>query len=91
VRDTLFSEGGERASFDFLFESTLHLNLELFRIIFKDSVRTSKRTLHITITKVNWLMLFKEVILVYTENHTEPINTNTELLFVKAAGTYIYH
>jgi hypothetical protein len=27
-------------------------------IIFKNSVRTSKRTPHFTITKINWLMLF---------------------------------
>jgi hypothetical protein len=31
-------------------------------MIFKNSVRTSKRTPHFTITKINWLMLFKEII-----------------------------
>jgi hypothetical protein len=35
--------------------------------IFKSSVRTSKRTPHFTITKINWLTLFKEIIAVYTE------------------------
>jgi len=44
-------------------------------MLFKNSVRTSKRTPHFTITKINWLMLFKEIIAVYTENHTKPINT----------------
>jgi len=44
-------------------------------MLFKNSVRTSKRTPHFTITKINWLTLFKEIIAVYTENHTEPINT----------------
>jgi hypothetical protein len=39
------------------------------QIIFKDLIRTSKKTLHFTITKINWLMLFKEIIAVYTENH----------------------
>jgi hypothetical protein len=29
-----------------------------------NSVRTSKRTPHFTITKINWLMLFKEIIAV---------------------------
>jgi hypothetical protein len=44
-------------------------------MIFKDSVRTSKRTPHFTITKINWLMLFKEIIAVYSENQAKPINT----------------
>jgi hypothetical protein len=43
-------------------------------MLFKNSVRTSKRTLHFTITKINWLMLFKEIIAVYIENHAKPIN-----------------
>jgi hypothetical protein len=34
------------------------------KIIFKNSVRTSKRTPDFTITKNNWLMLFKEIIAV---------------------------
>jgi hypothetical protein len=40
----------------------------------KNSVRTAKKTPHFTITKINWLTLFKEVIAVYSENHTKPIN-----------------
>jgi hypothetical protein len=59
--------------------------------IYKDSARTSKRTPHFTVTKINWLMLFKEMIAVYSENHTKPINTNTALQIVKVAGTYSYH
>jgi hypothetical protein len=27
-----------------------------------------------TVTKINWLTLFKEIIPVYNENHTKPIN-----------------
>jgi hypothetical protein len=38
-------------------------------------VRTSKRTPHFTITTINWLTLFKEVIAVYNETHIKPINT----------------
>jgi hypothetical protein len=34
-------------------------------IVFKKSVRTSKRTQHFTIRKINWLMLFKGIIAVY--------------------------
>jgi hypothetical protein len=43
-------------------------------MLFKNPVRTSKRTQHFTITKINWLTLFKEIIAVYSENHTQPIN-----------------
>jgi hypothetical protein len=35
-------------------------------------------------------MVFKELIHVYTENHTKHINTNSKLIIVKAAGTYSY-
>jgi len=42
---------------------------------FKNSVRTSKRTPHFTITKINWLTLFKKIIAVYTENHLKHMNT----------------
>jgi hypothetical protein len=44
-------------------------------MLFKNSVRTSKRTPHFTITEINRLMLFKEIIAVYSEKHTKPINT----------------
>jgi hypothetical protein len=44
-------------------------------MLFKNPARTSKRTPHFTITKVNWLMLFKEIIAVYSDDHTEPVNT----------------
>jgi hypothetical protein len=32
---------------------------KLYQIAFKNPVRTSKRTPHFTITKINWLTLFK--------------------------------
>jgi hypothetical protein len=44
-------------------------------MIFINSVRTAKKTPHFTFTKINWLMLFKEIIVVYFENHTKLINT----------------
>jgi hypothetical protein len=50
------------------------LKLILVQIQFKNSVRTSKRTPHFTITKINWLTLFKDIIAVDRENHTEYIN-----------------
>jgi hypothetical protein len=42
-------------------------------MLFKNLVRTSKRTPHFTITKINWLTLFKEIIAVYTKNNIKPI------------------
>jgi hypothetical protein len=44
---------------------------KLVKIILKSSVRNSKRIPHFTITNINWLMLFKETIAVYSENRTE--------------------
>jgi hypothetical protein len=51
------------------------LKLKLARIIFKNSFRTSNRTPLFTITNINRLMLFKEIIAVYIGTHTTPINT----------------
>jgi hypothetical protein len=45
------------------------------KLIFKNSARTIKKTQRFTITKMNWLMPFKDIIPVYSENHTKPINT----------------
>jgi hypothetical protein len=59
------------------------------QIIVKKSVRTSKRTPHFTITKINWLTLFKEITAVHNENHTESINTKYKVT-EKPGGTYIY-
>jgi hypothetical protein len=64
-------------------------------MLFKNPVRTTKRTQHFTITKIKWLTLFKEIIAVYSENNKKPKNTlchqNADLLIVKADGTHSYH
>jgi hypothetical protein len=73
--------------------------MNLIYTIFKNFVPTSKKTHRVCITKINWLMLFREIIAVYSENHTEPIHTlcgqNAEIPIVKAGGrptqTYSYH
>jgi hypothetical protein len=59
-------------------------------MLFKNPVRTSKRTPHFTITKINFLTLFKEIIAVYIDNHAKPINTKAALLNVRAGGSYSY-
>jgi hypothetical protein len=48
-------------------------------MLFKNSVRTSKRTPNFTITKINFLTLFKEIIAVYSENHAKPTNTKCSI------------
>jgi hypothetical protein len=40
-------------------------------LLFNNSVRTAKKTQLFTITKISLLTLFKEIIAVYTENHTK--------------------
>jgi hypothetical protein len=67
--------------------------MKLVLKIFKHSVRTSKRTQRFTITKINWLTLFKEIIAIYSENHMNAIKTllsvqKAELLIIKSGGTY---
>jgi hypothetical protein len=67
---------------------------QLVYIIFKNSVRTAKKTQHFTVTKMNRLTLFKEIIGVCSESHTERVNKpceqSAQLLTVKAPGTYSY-
>jgi hypothetical protein len=50
---------------------------------------------HLTITNLNLLILFREIIAVYSDNHTKPINAicgqNAKIPTVKAGGTYTYH
>jgi hypothetical protein len=50
------------------------LRPKLVEIIFTNSYRTAKKTQHFTITKINCLTLFKEIIAVYRENHMKFIN-----------------
>jgi hypothetical protein len=60
-----------------------------------NAVRTSQETHYVSATKPNRLMLFREIIAVYCENHMEHINAlcgqNSEFFNVKSGGTYAYH
>jgi hypothetical protein len=56
-------------------------------MLFKNSVRTSKRTPHFTITKINWLTLFKAepVMRFRTEaRHMVALRLATELVTERA-------
>jgi hypothetical protein len=58
-------------------------------IIFKNSVRTAKKTPRLTVTKINRLTLFKEIIAVYDENHTHLHMQKADLVIVKVVvGPY---
>jgi hypothetical protein len=63
--------------------------------MFEISDQTANKTQLVTMTTINWLMLCREIIADYCENHTKPINTlcgqNAELLNVIASSTYSYH
>jgi hypothetical protein len=60
--------------------SPLNPKLAYTGLIFNSLVRTAKKTQHFTITKINWLTLFKEIIAVYSENHTKHINKKLILI-----------
>jgi hypothetical protein len=67
------------------------LKPKLVYILFKNSVRTEKKT-----TRLNYkdqlVNAVKKITAVYSENHTKHISTlcgqNTELLIIKAGGTH---
>jgi hypothetical protein len=44
-------------------------------VIYKNPVRTSQETHYLSATKPNRIMLFRETVAVYCENHTEHTNT----------------
>jgi hypothetical protein len=56
---------------------------------------TSQETRCVTATEPNRLMLFRETVVVYCENHTEHANTlcgqNAEFYYVKAGGRFSNH
>jgi hypothetical protein len=66
--------------------SSLHVNVNSLK---------PKLILIIKIQSHSGLTLFKEIISVYSENHTKPLNIlygqNAELSTLKAGGTYTYH
>jgi hypothetical protein len=50
----------------------------LFKIIFKNLVRTAKKTQLFTVEEINRLTLFKKIIAVYSENRTKHIHKNAD-------------
>jgi D-lyxose ketol-isomerase len=62
----------------------------VFYRVCKSSVFTVHKTYFISITKTSQFMLFREKIIIYFENHTEPIHAlsgqNAQIFNVKAGG-----
>jgi hypothetical protein len=65
------------------------LKPQLVKIIFKEPVRTSKRT-HFTITRLNWVMLFKEIMAFYSEKYKKLIQKYS-VRDCQDSWTYNYH
>jgi hypothetical protein len=63
-------------------------------MLFRNSICTAKKKCF-SITKTIWSMVFKEIVAVYSKNHTKPVNTfsgrEAELPIVKAGGTFNYN
>jgi hypothetical protein len=57
-------------------------NTKLIWTEFKKSAPVSNKTQHISITKISWLLQFKKIIVIYTDNHMKPINTLCEQIKV---------
>jgi hypothetical protein len=57
--------------------------------MFKNTSPASKKTKHVSVANIIWLMLFREIIAAYSEEYTKSINTlccqNVEFLNVKEA------
>jgi hypothetical protein len=64
-------------------------------LICTNPIRTSQETHYISATKPNRLMLFRETVAVYCENHTEHTGTlcgkNAEFCYFVASGIYSDH
>jgi hypothetical protein len=49
--------------------------MKMIKKLFTNTAPTAKKTQHLTITETSWIMLVKETVAVYTENHTKPTNS----------------
>lgn len=49
--------------------------MQIIQIIFKNSAVSSQKTQRLSIAKMNKLMLFRKIIVVYCKNHTKSVNT----------------
>jgi hypothetical protein len=62
------------------------LKPKLGSAVFKNEVCATKKTLCFTGTKINWLTLFKEINIVYADNHTKHHKCKLQDLWILGAG-----
>jgi hypothetical protein len=71
------------------------LKSELLQNNTYNSVLTSQETNYFSATKTSLLMLFRETVAVYCENHMRHTNTlferKADFLYIQVGGTYINH
>jgi hypothetical protein len=71
------------------------INVEFLLNKIQNPVHISQETYYVSATETNRLMLFRETVGVYCENHTGHTDTlcgqNTEFQYVKEGGTYSNH
>jgi hypothetical protein len=51
------------------------MQVNYFKMLYKNTVRTSQETYYVSTTKPIQLMMFRETVAVYFENHTEHTDT----------------
>jgi hypothetical protein len=80
---------------EFLTRDCRRVCIKFMSVMLKNSIRTSQETHYVSATNPNRLILFRETVAVYCENHRKHTNTvfweNPELRYVKACGTYKNH
>jgi hypothetical protein len=64
---------------------------KFFLITFKNSVPSSKKTQHLSIANISYLILFKEIITVYSAFYSLNVLMILRVTDVTAGGTYSYH
>jgi hypothetical protein len=64
------------------------------RLIFRNPVFAPKKTHHVLIEKVKWLVLFREAVAVYSEScetHEYALLAKCGVTVIKVGGTCVYH
>lgn len=70
-------------------------NFKFISFVFRRLVSMSQKTQCLSITKANWLMLDRDIICVYSENHMNSVHTlyrqNSDSFNVESADIYSNH
>jgi hypothetical protein len=80
----------ENCMLQFTHSSSPLLLSKCVQLLFTNSDRTSQETHYVSATKPNRLMLFRETIAVYCENHKEHIFSHAKARGTKSQNTYTH-